>query len=91
MREARKLPVILSREEVARLIACAPGPGLKYKATFSVAYGAGLRVSKVAALKIDDIDSERMLIRIEQGKGKNLGNRAVTETLADHTLCLADH
>jgi hypothetical protein len=58
------LPVILAQEEVARLIDCAPGPGLKYKAVLSVAYGAGLRVSEVAALKISDIDRERMLIRI---------------------------
>jgi integrase/recombinase XerD len=70
VREPRKLPVILSQEEVARLIECAPGPGLKYKAALSVAYGAGLRVSEVAALKISDIDSQRMLIRVEQGKGK---------------------
>lgn len=70
VREPRKLPVILAQEEVARLIDCAPGPGLKYKAVLSVAYGAGLRVSEVAALKISDIDSQRMLIRIEQGKGK---------------------
>lgn len=70
VREPRKLPVILSREEVARLIDCAPGPGLQYKAVLSVAYGAGLRVSEVAALKIGDIDSQRMLIRIEQGKGR---------------------
>ena len=70
VREPRKLPVILAQDEVARMIECAPGPGLKYRAALSVAYGAGLRVSEVAALKISDIDSERMLIRIEQGKGK---------------------
>ena len=69
VREPRKLPVILSREEVARLIDYAPGPGLQYKAVLSTAYGAGLRVSEVAALKVSDIDSQRMLIRIEQGKG----------------------
>ncbi|TFG84325.1 MAG: integrase, partial [Hyphomicrobiales bacterium] len=66
----RKLPVVLSPEEVARLIDCAPGPGLKYKAAFSVAYGAGLRASEVVALQITDIDSERMVIRVEQGKGR---------------------
>ncbi len=70
VREPSRLPVILAQEEVARLIDCAPGPGLKYKAVVSVTYGAGLRVSEVAALKISDIDSERMLIRIEQAKGK---------------------
>jgi site-specific recombinase XerD len=69
-REPRKLPVILSPEEVARFLDAAPGPGLKYKAALSVAYGAGLRVSEVVALKVSDIDSNRMLIRVEQGKGR---------------------
>src|ERR1700730_14621241 len=64
----RKLPVVLSPEEVARLLSAASG--LKYKAALSVAYGAGLRVSEVAALKVADIDSQRMLIRVEQGKGR---------------------
>src|SRR5882762_4958546 len=66
--EARKLPVILSPDEMARFLDAAPG--LKYKAALSVAYGAGLRVSEVVALKISDIDSKRMLIRVEQGKGR---------------------
>ena len=66
--EPRKIPVVLSREEVARFLEAAPG--VKYKAAFSAAYGAGLRVSEVAALKVSDIDSERMLLRIEQGKGR---------------------
>jgi integrase/recombinase XerD len=42
----------------------------KYKAAFSVAYGAGLRVSEVAHLKVSDVDSKRMVLRIEQRKGK---------------------
>jgi integrase/recombinase XerD len=66
--EPRKLPVVLSPEEVARFLEAAPG--VKYKAAFSVAYGAGLRVSEVASLKVSDIDSKRMLLRIEQGKGR---------------------
>lgn len=70
VREPRKLPLILSPEEVAHLIDCAPGPGLKYKAALSVAYGAGLRASEVASLQVGDIDSARMLIRVDQGKGK---------------------
>ena len=53
--EPRKAPVVLSQEEVARLLEAAPG--LKYKAALSVAYGAGLRVSEVAHLKVSDIDS----------------------------------
>ena len=66
--EPRKLPVVLSPEEVARLLDAAPG--LKYKAALSVAYGAGLRATEVISLKIGDIDSTRMVIRVEQGKGR---------------------
>ena len=66
--EPRKLPVVLSPEEVARLLDAAPG--LKYKTALSVAYGAGLRAAEVMSLKVSDIDSERMLIRVEQGKGR---------------------
>ena len=66
--EPRKAPVVLSPEEVARLLEAAPG--VKYKAALSVAYGAGLRVSEVANLKVSDIDSERMTLRVEQGKGQ---------------------
>jgi site-specific recombinase XerD len=68
VREPRKIPAVLSPEEVARLLEAAPGP--KYKAALSAAYAAGLRVSEVVALKVSDIDSERLLLRIEQGKGR---------------------
>jgi len=64
----RTLPVVLSREEVARLIAAAPN--LKHQAALSVAYGAGLRVSEVVSLKVGDIDSQRMTLRVQQGKGR---------------------
>src|SRR5262249_2925492 len=67
VREPRKLPVVLSPEEVARFLEAAPG--LKYRAALSVAYGAGLRASEVISLKVSDIDSTRMVIRVEQGKG----------------------
>ena len=67
IREPRKLPIVLSPEEVARLLDAAR---LKYKAALSVAYGAGLRASEVVSLKIEDIDSTRMVIRVEQGKGR---------------------
>jgi integrase/recombinase XerD len=66
--EPRKMPIVLSPEEVVRFLEAAPG--VKYKAAFSVAYGAGLRVSEVASLKISDIDSKRMMLRVEQGKGR---------------------
>jgi len=65
VREPHKIPVVLSPEEVARLLEAAPGP--KYKAALSAAYAAGLRVTEVVALKVSDIDSERLLLRIEQG------------------------
>lgn len=66
----RKLPRVLSPEDVARLLDAAPGPGLKYTAALSVAYGAGLRGGEVAMLRAGDIDSQRMLIRVEMGKGR---------------------
>jgi len=66
--EPRKLPRVLSPEEVWRLLEAAPGP--KYKAALSIAYGAGLRAMEVVALKVCDVDSKRMMIRVEQGKGR---------------------
>ena len=63
----RTLPVVLSREEVVRLIGAAGN--LKHQTALSVAYGAGLRAAEVAALKVGDVDSARMTLRIEQGKG----------------------
>jgi integrase/recombinase XerD len=66
--QPRRAAVVLSQEEAARLLEAAPG--LKVKAALSVAYGAGLRVSEVVALKVSDIDSQRMTLRVEQGKGQ---------------------
>ena len=68
VREPRKLPVVPSPEEITRLLDAAPG--LEYRAALSVAYGAGLRASEVVSLKLSDIDSGRMVIRVEQGKGR---------------------
>jgi integrase/recombinase XerD len=67
VRVPHKLPVVLSRDEVSRLLAAVGN--LKHQTALSVAYGAGLRVSEVCALKVSDIDSQRMALRIEQGKG----------------------
>ena len=64
----QRLPVVLSRDEVTRLIAAAPN--LKSQTALSVAYATGLRVSEVVALKVTDIDSKRMTLRVEQGKGR---------------------
>ena len=68
----RNLPVVLSRDEVTRLLNATIC--LKHQAALSVAYGAGLRVAEVAALKVSDIDSERMLLRVERGKGGRYRN-----------------
>jgi integrase/recombinase XerD len=64
----RTLPVILSRDEVGRLIAAAGN--LRHQTALAVAYGTGLRASEVVALKVGDIDSQRMTLRVEQGKGQ---------------------
>jgi integrase/recombinase XerD len=77
----RELPVILSPQEVWRLLEAAPG--LKYRAALSVAYGAGLRASEVVALKVADIDSDRMVIRVEQGKGRKDRYVMLSEHLLD--------
>ena len=68
VRKEDRLPQVLSPQEVALLLHCAPS--LKHKAALSIAYGCGLRVSEIANLKVADIDSARMLIRVEQGKGR---------------------
>ena len=68
VREPLRLPSVLSVEEITLLLQSAPGA--KYKAALGTAYGAGLRVSEVVTLKVGDIDSERMLLRVEQGKGR---------------------
>jgi integrase/recombinase XerD len=67
-RRPEKMRAVLTPEEVARLIDAAPGA--KYRAALSVAYGAGLRASEVVSLKASDIDSARMVIRVEAGKGR---------------------
>jgi integrase/recombinase XerD len=77
----RKLPDVLSVEEAGRLLEAAPG--LKYKAALGVAYGAGLRVSEVAHLKVDDVDSTRMLLRVEQGKGRKDRNAMLSPQLLE--------
>src|SRR3954447_20967706 len=79
VRQPRKLPLVLSLEEVTRLLEAAPGP--KDKAALGTAYGAGLRVSEIVSLKVTDIDSTRMLIRIEQGKGRKDRNAMLSPQL----------
>ena len=81
VRYAQKLPTVLSVEEVGRLLEMAPGP--KHRAALGTAYGAGLRVSEVAALKVGDIDSTRMLIRVAQGKGRKDRNAMLSPQLLE--------
>jgi site-specific recombinase XerD len=81
IREPRKLPVVLAPQEVARLLNAAPG--LKYKAALSLAYGAGLRAAEVVSLKVSDIDSKRMVIRVEQGKGHKDRNAMLSASLLE--------
>ena len=64
----RKLPVVLSRDEVGRLFSVVTN--LKQKALFMVAYDAELRLSEIRNLRVDDIDSQRMVFDVRQGKGK---------------------
>src|ERR1700681_1768518 len=63
----RRIPAVLSVEEVTLLLRAATEP--KYKAAFATAYRAGLRASEDVALKVGDVDSKRMLLRVERGKG----------------------
>jgi integrase/recombinase XerD len=77
--EPRKLPMILSPDEVKRVLEAATS--LKYKAALSTAYGAGLRASEVTHLKVSDIDSQRMLIHVEQGKGSKDRNAMLSPIL----------
>ena len=66
--EPQKIPLVLSPDEVRRLLAAAPG--FKYRLLLSLTYGCGLRASEVVSLKVCDVDSAQMVIRIEQGKGR---------------------
>ena len=81
MRYARKLPTVLNVDEVGRLLAATTCP--KHRAALGVAYGAGLRVAEVASLKVGDIDSKRMLIRVERGKGRKDRNAMLSPQLLE--------
>jgi len=68
VRRPYKLPVVLSQEEIVGFFDHIPS--LKYRAALMTCYGAGLRISEAVALKVTDIESQRKLLRVEQGKGK---------------------
>ena len=78
-RHERKIPTVLSMDEVRRLLNATTC--LKHQAALSVAYGAGLRVAEVSVLKVSDIDSKRMLLRVERGKGGRYRNAMLPEGL----------
>ena len=79
---ARKLPVVLSLDEAKRFMSCTMHP--KFKAALAVGYGSGLRVSEVVALKVSDIDSERMILRVEQGKDSRDRYALLSPALVEH-------
>jgi integrase/recombinase XerD len=66
-KKPQKLPIVLSPEEVLQFLGCVPN--IKHRTILTVCYAAGLRVSEAICLKVTDIDSKRMVIRVEQGKG----------------------
>mgnify|MGYP002640246264 CR=1 FL=1 len=76
----RRLPLVLTVEEVTRLIDVATP---KYRAAFAIAYGAGLRISEIVQLKISDIDSQRMIINVIQGKGSKDRYALLSEVLLE--------
>jgi site-specific recombinase XerD len=67
-KKPQRLPIVLSPEEVLQFLECVPGP--KHRAILTTCYAAGLRISEVLHLRPNDIDSRRMVIRVEQGKGQ---------------------
>lgn len=81
LKDRRTLPIVLTQEEVARIIAAAPG--LKYRTALSVTYGAGLRASETASLKVSSIDARAMTLSIEQGKGRKDRKAKLSPQLLD--------
>ncbi len=79
VKHPRALPTVLSREEVTRMLDATTS--IKHQAILSVAYGAGLRASEVTKLKVRDVDSERMLLRVECGKGGRHRNAMLANDL----------
>ena len=67
-KKPQTLPIVLSPDEVLQFLACVPG--LKHRTILTVCYAAGLRISEAVGLKVPDIDSKRMVIRVEQGKNR---------------------
>jgi site-specific recombinase XerD len=81
-KKEKRLPVVLAREEVKKLLAAVPN--LKHRVILMAAYSGGLRVNEAVHLKIEDIDSQRMMIRVEQGKGKKDRYTLLSKTLLEN-------
>jgi site-specific recombinase XerD len=81
-RAQRKLPVVLDLSEVESLFAVTPN--LKHKVILMITYSSGLRASETAHLKITDIDSKRMMVRISQGKGGKDRYSILSQTTLEH-------
>jgi integrase len=81
VKQPQKLPVVLTGEEVLLLLEAARGA--RDKAALAVAYGSGLRLSEIANLKVSDIDSKRMVLRVEQGKGRKDRNGLLSPRLLE--------
>src|SRR6266480_1171720 len=84
-RRERKLPLILSREEVKALLE-APR-SLRHRALLAILYGCGLRVSELTELKVGDIDSARHVLRVRQGKGRKDRQTLLPAKLLELLLC----
>jgi integrase/recombinase XerD len=81
-RAKRKLPIVLDLSEVESLFAVTPN--LKHKAILMITYSSGLRASETARLKITDIDSKRMMVRVTQGKGGKDRYSILSQTTLEH-------
>ena len=81
-KKVRRLPTILSQEEVARLVDSAPTPF--YRILVMTLYATGARCAEVARVQVGDIDSQRMVVHIRGGKGTGLGLAMVQHIVAAH-------
>lgn len=80
-REPQRLPLVMNADEVTRLLAAVPT--LRERVAMEIAYGAGLRLNEVLRLKLTDIDSVRMILRVEQGKGRKDRNVMLSPKLLE--------
>jgi integrase len=77
----QRIPALLTRGEVARILAACHNP--KHRTLLETCYGCGLRVSELVSLRVGDIDGERKLLRIEQGKGSKDRQVLIAPALLD--------